>query len=209
MLVVTVSASLLSARKVMQLKEKERIAREVAANIPDGSSLFIDIGTTTEAIARALSPLGAQVSWVDGRDGIFPDALPAGVHPILSDTPCAEVRAAVPGSYFLVLTHSHSLDFELCEAIFTRQDFAWFGLIGSATKRASFEHRLVARGLDPARLADMACPIGIPGIRSKQPAVIAASVAAQLLQVREARDAVARVARPVMLSPFILTGVRP
>ena len=38
----------------MQLKEKERIAREVAANIPDGSSLFIDIGTTTEAIARAL-----------------------------------------------------------------------------------------------------------------------------------------------------------
>lgn len=43
-----------SARKVMQLKEKERIAREVAANIPDGSSLFIDIGTTTEAIARAL-----------------------------------------------------------------------------------------------------------------------------------------------------------
>ena len=43
-----------SARKVMQLKEKERIARELAANIPDGSSLLLDIGTTTEAIARAL-----------------------------------------------------------------------------------------------------------------------------------------------------------
>jgi hypothetical protein len=37
----------------------------------------------------------------------------------------------------------------------------------------------------------MTCPIGIPGIDSKQPAVIAASVAAQLLQVREARQAVA------------------
>ncbi len=42
------------ARKVMQLSEKERIAAAVAAKIPNGSSLFIDIGTTTEAIARAL-----------------------------------------------------------------------------------------------------------------------------------------------------------
>ena len=43
-----------STRKVMQLAEKERIAAQVAARIPDGASLFIDIGTTTEAIARAL-----------------------------------------------------------------------------------------------------------------------------------------------------------
>ena len=43
----------------MQLKEKERIAREVAANIPDGSSLFIDIGTTTEAIAGPCSTTGS------------------------------------------------------------------------------------------------------------------------------------------------------
>jgi xanthine dehydrogenase accessory factor len=48
-----------------------------------------------------------------------------------------------------VLTHDHSLDFSLCEAILTRHDFAFFGLIGSATKRASFEHRLIARGLNP------------------------------------------------------------
>jgi xanthine dehydrogenase accessory factor len=32
----------------------------------------------------------------------------------------------------------------------------------------------------------MVCPIGLPGIRGKEPAVIAASVAAQLLQVWEA-----------------------
>ncbi|MGL5039712.1 MAG: DeoR/GlpR family transcriptional regulator [Aeromonas sp.] len=43
-----------SARKVMQLQEKERIAQALAAHIPNGASLFIDIGTTTEAIARAL-----------------------------------------------------------------------------------------------------------------------------------------------------------
>jgi DeoR family glycerol-3-phosphate regulon repressor len=41
-------------RKVICLTEKQRIARLVAENIPDHASLFINIGTTTEEIARAL-----------------------------------------------------------------------------------------------------------------------------------------------------------
>lgn len=35
----------------------------------------------------------------------------------------------------------------------------------------------------------MVCPIGLPGIEGKQPAVIAVAVAAQLLMVWEARTA--------------------
>ena len=42
------------ARQVMQLAEKKRIAHAVAAEIPDGSSIFLTIGTTTEQVARAL-----------------------------------------------------------------------------------------------------------------------------------------------------------
>lgn len=41
-------------RKVLCFKEKQKIARLVAAQIPDHASLFINIGTTTEAIAQAL-----------------------------------------------------------------------------------------------------------------------------------------------------------
>lgn len=41
-------------RKIMNLTEKERIARELVKMIPDGASLFINIGTTTETVARAL-----------------------------------------------------------------------------------------------------------------------------------------------------------
>jgi len=41
-------------RKVLCLKEKQKIARMVADNIPDHASLFINIGTTTEEIAKAL-----------------------------------------------------------------------------------------------------------------------------------------------------------
>jgi xanthine dehydrogenase accessory factor len=85
------------------------------------------------------------------------------------------------------MTHNHALDQRLTEAILRRpagQD--WFGLIGSDTKRKQFEHRLRDRGISRARLDDMVCPIGIPGIEGKEPAVIAVAVVAQLLMVWEA-----------------------
>lgn len=41
-------------RKIMDLVAKEKIATELVSMIPDGSSLFINIGTTTETIAKAL-----------------------------------------------------------------------------------------------------------------------------------------------------------
>ncbi len=44
-----------SARQVLQHEEKRRIGQAIAARIPDGASLFINIGTTTEEVARALS----------------------------------------------------------------------------------------------------------------------------------------------------------
>jgi len=68
----------------------------------------------------------------------------------------------------------------LSGTVLKRGDFAFCGLIGSATKRARFEHRLQAEGLDTSRLV---CPIGLPGIEGKEPAVIAVAVVAQLLQL--------------------------
>jgi DeoR family transcriptional regulator, glycerol-3-phosphate regulon repressor len=42
-------------RKILCFEEKRRIARAVAQQIPDHASLFINIGTTTEAVAQALT----------------------------------------------------------------------------------------------------------------------------------------------------------
>lgn len=41
-------------RKAMQRHEKDLIAEAMAARVPDGASLFINIGTSTEAVAQAL-----------------------------------------------------------------------------------------------------------------------------------------------------------
>ena len=68
----------------------------------------------------------------------------------------------------------------------TRGDFAYCGLIGSATKRARFEKRLVADGIPRAALPALTCPIGKIGLTSKLPQVMAVAIAAELLLVRQA-----------------------
>ena len=103
-----------------------------------------------------------------------------------NDAPDEAVDRAPPDTYFIVMTHNHTVDLALAERILRRGDFAFFGMIGSHTKRKQFEHRLAARGIDPARIARMVCPIGIDGIVDKAPEVIAVAAAAQLLQAVEA-----------------------
>ncbi|CDG85042.1 xanthine dehydrogenase accessory protein XdhC [Janthinobacterium agaricidamnosum] len=155
-------------------------------------------GHVGTAIVRALANLPCNITWVDEREDMFPAALPANVRVVASDTPEMLVAAAPAGGSFLVMTHSHALDQRLTEAIMARPDSGWFGLIGSMTKRKQFEHRLQARGVPAERIAAMVCPIGLPGITNKAPAVIAASVCCQLLMVWE-EQAAASSAVPLRL----------
>ncbi|NEX64400.1 xanthine dehydrogenase accessory protein XdhC [Noviherbaspirillum galbum] len=148
--------------------------------------ILFGAGHVGAAIVQALAGLPCHVTWVDEREEEFPVTLPANVTVEATDTPEAVVASARDGASYLVMTHSHALDQALAEAILRRRGVAWFGLIGSKTKRMQFEHRLRERGIDSLRLQDMVCPIGLPGIAGKQPAVIAASVTAQLLMVWEA-----------------------
>ena len=157
----------------------------------DFSIVLFGAGHVGRALVRVLAGLPCRITWVDSRDDQFPRELPANVTLACTDAPTSEVGAAAPGSYFLVMTHSHALDQELAESILARSDFAYFGLIGSASKRRSFEKRMENRGVPPARFRDMTCPIGVPEISGKEPAAIAIAVAAELLQARERRAAAA------------------
>jgi xanthine dehydrogenase accessory factor len=156
-------------------------------------------GHVGRAIVRSLAPLNVVVDWIDEREEEFPAELdlPPHVRKVCVDTIEAEVRTAPRGAYYLVLTHQHDLDQRIAEAILTRGDFAFFGLIGSKTKRNRFIRRFEQRGIAAETIARMSCPIGVPGIEGKEPEVIAAAVVAQLLQVssRQHAEAAAPVAR--------------
>jgi xanthine dehydrogenase accessory factor len=149
-------------------------------------------GHVGRSLVRVLADLPVNLHWIDTRDGMLPEVPPAGVETICTDTPEAEIDAAPAGSYFLVMTHDHALDQCLCEQILKRDDFDYFGLIGSASKRRNFETRMRRRGVDASRFAAMTCPIGVDGISGKQPAQIAIAVAAEILQVYDRRQSAAR-----------------
>jgi xanthine dehydrogenase accessory protein XdhC len=158
-------------------------------------------GHVGHALVHLLASLPCVVQWVDERDELFPDETPPHVQVEATDTPDAIVDAAPPGAWFLVMTHNHALDFSLAARIMRRRDFSYFGMIGSKTKRVKFERRLLARGVELERLAQMTCPIGVEGIVDKAPAAIAIAVCAQLLRLRTrqvtAADALGQATSPV------------
>jgi xanthine dehydrogenase accessory factor len=160
-------------------------------------------GHVGHALITLLGSLPCVVQWVDERDELFPDEVPANVQVEATDTPDSIVDTAPAGAYFLVMTHNHALDFSLAARIMRRRDFTYFGMIGSKTKRVKFERRLLERGVDPERLEEMTCPIGVGGIVDKAPQSIAVAVCAELLQVRSrqtVRPVAALISREVCVS---------
>jgi xanthine dehydrogenase accessory factor len=129
----------------------------------------------------ALAPLSFTVTWIDPRPDAFPSHIPANTAVRRLDDPGEVFAVAAPGSFVLVMTHSHQLDLALVYAALAGDRFPYVGLIGSKSKRARFEKRLAAAGIPAARVADLICPIGVPGIESKLPATIAAATVAQLV----------------------------
>ena len=149
-------------------------------------------GHVGRSLILALAPLDFQVVWIDSRASAFPSAVPGNVKPRHVSEPAAVLDELPDGALILVLTHSHALDFDIVMGALAVNRFAYVGLIGSDTKRARFRSRLHKAGLGEAAIGQLVCPIGIPGIRSKEPAAIAASVVADLLcrveQWRSGRD---------------------
>ncbi|MGE0100108.1 MAG: xanthine dehydrogenase accessory protein XdhC [Hydrogenophaga sp.] len=142
-------------------------------------------GHVGRALVHALAPLPFDVTWIDSRDEVFPEHLPAHVRAEHSDPVHVAVRDLAAGSAVLIMSFSHAEDLDIVAACLQRQrvqrDLGFVGLIGSRTKWATFRHRLEQRGFGADELARITCPIGLPGITGKEPAVIAASVVAQLL----------------------------
>ena len=142
-------------------------------------------GHVGRALALALGPLPFAVRWIDSRPEAFPAYAPANVVRVHAPTPASELMNAPGGALVVVMTHSHPLDLEIVTEALRLEKFGFVGLIGSATKRARFLSQMRAAGLTDAMLMKLVCPIGVKGITGKEPAVIAASTAAQLLAVGE------------------------
>lgn len=151
--------------------------------------LLFGAGHVGQAVIKVLQALPYRIDWIDSRETFLENrALPSHVRAVVSDEPELAVDHAPGNSRLLIMTHSHQLDFAICERALKRADIVYCGLIGSATKRARFVNRLKARGLRAEALSRLICPIGIREVSGKHPAEIAIAVAAQLLQLDTAQQ---------------------
>lgn len=150
------------------------------------------VGTATVDVLRRLD---CNIRWVDSRRNIFPASLPKNVLAVESADPAREVLAMPPASWFLIMTHSHPVDQEICTQVLTREDFAYCGLIGSLSKRRRFERLMKRQGIRESVLGRLVCPIGAVGVPGRRPAEIAIAVAAEVLQVRDALSGEATATR--------------
>lgn len=92
-----------------------------------------------------------------------------------------EVKRAGERAIALVMTCSHETDYALVRAMLKEERMAGFvGLIGSRSKRACLFGRLAAEGIDAERIGRVVCPIGV-GNMGKEPAMVAVSIAAQVM----------------------------
>ncbi len=158
-------------------------------------------GHVGTAVVKALSNLDCNIRWVDSRRNIFRKT-PMNVRAVESSDPSLEVAAMPAGSCYLVMTHSHAIDFDIVDRILRRGDSSYCGLIGSVSKRRRFEKRYRAQEMPQQLLEKLVCPIGVAGISGKKPAEIAVAAAAEVLQAYDRAALAAGEVYPANVRPL-------
>ena len=144
--------------------------------------IIFGAGHTGLALANALLPFTPHhmdVEIIDTRTS-YVDKI--GTHKLRClAVPEEAVRGAKAGSIFVVTTHDHSLDFFITAEALKRRDARYVGMIGSKTKRAVLKSWMGANGYEQSGFEELHCPIGSNHVRNKQPEIIAALSAAEIL----------------------------
>lgn len=186
------------------------------------SLLVFGGGHVAAALMTILAELPCQVDWVDSRaemferylsrdsntaDGQVTYQLPAHIRPHVDEDPVDFIRPFVTNSarrlstakgtqyFILVMTHDHSLDFDLVRAaldclLATDSKTAlkesnaqpYIGCISSATKAKRFREKLLQRGYSEKVVDKLTMPIGLE-IGGKEPMAVAVSIVSQILQL--------------------------
>lgn len=153
--------------------------------VPKAAPLFV---FGAGHVGRALIPIASQLDfdlhWVDSRAEEFPEPVEHPIRVQCVDDPVDLVGSAPASSAFLIMTHSHTLDFSLLEAALRRADAAYIGVIGSQSKWRRFKLRLQHRGFSDQEIAKVFCPVGLASVPGKRPVEVAVSISAQLIALQ-------------------------
>jgi xanthine dehydrogenase accessory factor len=143
-------------------------------------------GHVAQALVPVLATLACRIDVFDPR-AEWLDKFPAKSNVRLHHVKNYEtgVASLTPRSFVISVTQGHSCDRPvLRETLREFPDVPFLGVIGSAAKRAVLKRELLEDGLPGDSIDRIICPLGLP-IGGNDPAEIAISVAAQLLEFRQ------------------------
>lgn len=195
---IEIARELLKSNKSQQLTESFNLGKDLKQCCGGVVSVFFEVfpasdfivnifgaGHIGQALVKILTEVDCKVNLFDSRPKLLDDIQENNIKTIHLEQPEIAVESCSANSYFLVMTHDHALDQQLCEAILARGDSVYCGVIGSRTKGLKFRQRLLKKGFSQNELKHLSCPMGLVDLKTKKPMEIAVSVMAECLVLRE------------------------
>ena len=147
---------------------------------------IIGAGHVGLALSRIMHQLGFYIVLMDDRPQLntFVQNTFAHDKQVVDYNGIDKLVESGPSVYVAVVTFGYRSD-ELCIRRLMNHDFAYFGVMGSASKMTTMFESLLAQGYDKEVLDRIYTPIGIR-INSQTPIEIAISIAAQIIAIKNA-----------------------
>jgi xanthine dehydrogenase accessory factor len=144
------------------------------------------------ALSKVLALLDFELTVLDDRPDLPTLAANEAAHHrrvISYDHVAAEIPAG-PHQYVVVMTVGYRTDAQVLRQLLAlpaeNGSYCYLGVMGSTAKVVELRGGLAEAGIAPEAIAGLRGPIGLP-INSQTPEEIAISIAAELIQVRQAR----------------------
>ena len=143
-------------------------------------------GHVAQATVGLLCTFACNVICIDHRQEWLDKIAPrSNLRKILAAAMPEEVYKLPAGTFYVCMSQGHATDLPIVRQILKRNQAAFIGVIGSEPKARTLRGVLLKEGFTEDAVNKIHCPVGLP-IGSNAPTEIAVSIAAQLLQTRDA-----------------------
>ena len=154
-------------------------------NLIENNNLFIfGAGHIGQALSSKSLDLNFNIHLIDSRKDFLLNNEYKDIDYIFAKEPWKLIKNLPPKAYYIILTHSHDLDFKIINQILIFNSFKFIGLIGSKTKKNRFSSRLKDNGHSQKIIDLVDCPVGLNIKHTKEPNEIAISIIAKLIDFK-------------------------
>ncbi len=157
-----------------------------AFNLTRWNIVVFGAGHVANALMEVLLRLDCRVTCFDPRQDWI-ERLPSAARltRVLSGNLPGEVAKIPDGAFVLLMTMGHTTDKPILIEILRTRKFPYLGVIGSNAKAKRLRQDVLDAGLPEELTRAFFCPVGLQ-LGSNHPHEIAISIAAQMLQTRDA-----------------------